>query len=613
MAQEDHIPDVIKNAYELVVSSGICRITESLRSDLEGAPGDAEFSCVLPIPTPNSENLPSEVMMRVRIPSTFPLSKVNFFPEGDEVRGFPHQDAETGKLCLIDEFLAPRNKQRLLRYVGWAKEWLEDAAHGVLLRTGDPYELPDFSRRELADSLPTKRSFLFVETEQSYAQWTQHVGNAGRVLLARPKTFPSIVPIRFWDGDRASIWQPGFSEKTLEGDSRLWGRWVLLTDLRYFRHRPPQTYGELDSMCRSGGVDLQQNLASAWKEGNTDPEIAIVLVGFPIPGVVGQEPSEIHWQPLVFNNIRADRRAHKPKRGGIKKGRLWDLVKRSFLSDEQLPWSKASNISRSRLYARGAHCDAFQSKEIMIIGCGALGSQLAELLARGGAGSLSLLDAEQFHMDNQCRHTLDGRHIERSKAQSLAERLSTINPLSTIKGYVARLPLPKVLDDGLQEASDAIASADLLIDCTSDDNAFDWLNLLAKNDRKRFVSLFFDFGARFLTMCVSGKHTSCKTVFRKLMEDIKRGGTPLSSDNYFRNPSKEEQVIPGAGCWHPTFPARNDHVSMLTGAAIDVLNDLLDQPLRPDGHGILIRRSIIGADTKIPQPLVEIVWRKAYR
>ena len=38
----------------------------------------------------------------------------------------------------------------LICYVKWAIEWLNDAAKGILLKPGEPYELPDFSRKLLA-------------------------------------------------------------------------------------------------------------------------------------------------------------------------------------------------------------------------------------------------------------------------------------------------------------------------------------------------------------------------------------------------------------------------------------------------------------------------------
>ena len=106
---------------------------------------------------PNAEKLPGEITLRVVIPETFPREPVEFYPEN--VNAFPHQDAESGKLCLPEEALAPLDASRLLCYVKWAIQWLKDAANGKLLQPGEPYELPDFSREASEVAVANKCSF----------------------------------------------------------------------------------------------------------------------------------------------------------------------------------------------------------------------------------------------------------------------------------------------------------------------------------------------------------------------------------------------------------------------------------------------------------------------
>src|SRR5439155_17758484 len=128
--------------------------------------------------------------------------------------------------------------------------------------------------------------------------------------------------------------------------------------------------------------------------------------------------------------------------------------------------------------------------------------------------------------------------------------------------------LPRV--DKAVEAS--LTAADFLIDCTANEGAFLWLSRFARASQKRFASLFLSFNARFITVCISGKQASCARVARRLFHSIQNGQTPIDAKSYFEIPTKEEQVIPGAGCWHPTFPARIDHVWMLTAAAVDFVD-----------------------------------------
>jgi hypothetical protein len=68
-------------------------------------------------------------------------------------------------------------------------------------------------------------------------------------------------------------------------------------------------------------------------------------------------------------------------------------------------------------------------------------------------------------------------------------------------------------------------------------------------------------------------------------------------------------IIPGAGCWHPTFPAQNRHIWLLGCCAVDLIVAWVQQPYRCDGHGILIRRS----NAEAGGPVTEVIWNRSYR
>ncbi|GMT99597.1 hypothetical protein KH5H1_37170 [Corallococcus caeni] len=60
---------------------------------------------------------------------------------------------------------------------------------------------------------------------------------------------------------------------------------------------------------------------------------------------------------------------------------------------------------------------------VAIVGCGSLGSGVAEILARAGVGRLTLVDPDSLSWDNVARHALGGSAVGRSKASELASRL----------------------------------------------------------------------------------------------------------------------------------------------------------------------------------------------
>lgn len=78
-----------------------------------------------------------------------------------------------------------------------------------------------------------------------------------------------------------------------------------------------------------------------------------------------------------------------------------------------------------------------QGKKVLLLGCGSLGSPIAELLARSGIGELHLLDMETFEAENCGRHIMGARDLGLSKADSLAKRLQELIPNITTKAHRA--------------------------------------------------------------------------------------------------------------------------------------------------------------------------------
>ena len=466
--------DIVVEAYNRLLRQRIVEITLPIRVNLSEGETGWEFECISKVPYPNTGKVPKEVILRVLIPETFPMEPVEFYPEN--VKAFPHQDAETGKLCLPEEALAPVDASRLVCYVKWAIEWLKDAANDRLLQSGEPYELPDFSRKLLKSPLPTSVPFIFEESLNSYGKWESRLGTYGIVECFWGKGISAIFAMRYHQKDGSLIRDSEFAPGVLDTGRKIEGNWLLVSDIRYERHRPPQTYEEIDTLCASNGIDFYSILKSAWCFGNSC-EIGILLIGFPIPKTVGQPPDEIHWQPILFSNYDAVKgRPKKRKRNAAsnKREQTWEKFRGSgcFSTSQQLPWGKVENIARDRLYARGAYPSKVQTTPIAVFGCGALGGSIAELLARGGVHQMTLVDSDTIKFGNLCRHTLDGSSVGVNKARALAETLSRANPLSKIKGYFDSVPLGSQSDQALRQA---IMDAKILIDCTTSEAAFQWV------------------------------------------------------------------------------------------------------------------------------------------
>jgi hypothetical protein len=111
-----------------------------------------------------------------------------------------------------------------------------------------------------------------------------------------------------------------------------------------------------------------------------------------------------------------------------------------------------------------------------------------------------------------------------------------------------------------------------------------------------------------VTVAVSGRSTSCSRVCQRLYDDIFGGKTPVTAEEFGGQPNVTELVLPGAGCWHPTFPAANADIWLMAAAGVNALNQLFGESLKTDGTAFLLRRNLNAFATPL-----EVVWMKKYR
>ena len=79
---------------------------------------------------------------------------------------------------------------------------------------------------------------------------------------------------------------------------------------------------------------------------------------------------------------------------------------------------------------------------VLVCGCGALGSMIAERLARAGVGAIRLVDRDWVELSNLQRQTLFTEHdaeLARPKAVAAAEHLARINSQLEVEGVVEDL------------------------------------------------------------------------------------------------------------------------------------------------------------------------------
>ena len=140
---------------------------------------------------------------------------------------------------------------------------------------------------------------------------------------------------------------------------------------------------------------------------------------------------------------------------------------------------------------------------VLLVGCGALGTVLAETLVRAGVGHLRICDRDFIELDNLQRQVLfDERDIADNlpKAQAAAAKLSLINSNVVVE--------PLVLDANHGNIESVADGADLLLDGTDNFETRFLLNDLAVSSQRPWVYGAV-VGSTGLTMTIIPNDTPC--------------------------------------------------------------------------------------------------------
>ncbi|MFZ3000331.1 MAG: ThiF family adenylyltransferase [Undibacterium umbellatum] len=110
------------------------------------------------------------------------------------------------------------------------------------------------------------------------------------------------------------------------------------------------------------------------------------------------------------------------------------------------------------------------SKRVLLLGCGSLGCQVAEVLARSGVGKIDIVDMDIFNGPNVSRHVLGMSAVRTGKALTLAARLTNEIPRIAVQGFgdTAQRWVLEHCKPG---------KYDLIIDCTADSGVRQFLAL----------------------------------------------------------------------------------------------------------------------------------------
>lgn len=439
--------------------------------------------------------------------------------------------------------------ERLAWHCTRAIDWLDHAAKEQLAQNGDPYELPDYPTEGPAFTVTTG------EGDDGGSSWTGVSETFGMAELVWLRTDPGRLIVRTFgrlDGQvlRSVKWGShiaAIADRHIE--RALWIRLPTLPILSPYQ--APMTWGELATACGDMKVDVLEILRSAAPKLRDDRQHFLLLGGM-IPRQYGQPAVRMAWLPILLPCLSCGPTTAKGFR--TNEQGYWQRDRAELLGrNKPVRWQHFENWHEDDLSSRGAFSPQLKSSSVLVVGAGAVGSAVAELLVRGGVRNVMIVDGEDLKGGNLVRHTLLLADVDQNKALGVAKRLALANPHSCIKGFEYQLGrLPGSAFAQVQQCS-------CIVDCTGSDGVLHQLSTLPWGTSKLFCSISTGFRAERLFLFMARGAAFPHAEFIEKMHKW----LVLEQEEF----AKEKFPREGVGCWHPVFPARTDDIWLCASIA----------------------------------------------
>ncbi len=503
-------------------------------------------------------SVPATTDWYVVITEQFPKGPLKLYPskiggitatyqhQMNNAEGLPDLLWRRGELCLTSDIKSlgipgidaepVEASARMIWNIQRARKWLEDCSNGVLTKPGDPFELPDFhaSRAYTFAYIGVRPDTGLGGTQNGVAVCRLADNNWVSLTELQSAELKSIMKFKWGEHVR------GLARENL-------AIWVRLDGVPLIGPwGAPMTWHELQTACLERGVDVMAVLKSNASRIR-DGLVHLLILGIPIPEIVGGPIAKIHWQAVEIPVL-----SHRKTPGIRNKERsLWSRDVAEVLKGE-LAWVESEDWGSSEMTARGRLPDSFTQRTVTVIGAGAIGMIVAESLARSGCSRICIIDQDEVKAGNLCRHLLTLKDVGANKATAAASRLSLAAPTVEVS------PIPNIFSSLMID----LESPQLIIDCTGSDDVADELGRVEQRTGNVFVSVSISFGAKQLFLYAQREKFDAS----KFRDQLR----PLLQKSFREEGSR---LLPreGVGCWHPVFPARVDQVWMLGAFAIGVL------------------------------------------
>lgn len=505
-----------------------------------------------------------ELIINTAIPYSFPFESIVF--STDSIKGYPHLYQNVPgdyKFCLNTPFIddiAEKLQLEMTRLADWIKIYLNGG------KIDNHYDYLIFPRTESFE-------LFFSETSEDFTADRFADKSFGEFDLYKFKLdHLKSTSVFFSDnlGNHLNPWNTSILSAANKEKHK--GYWVYIENEPVDQDK--SVYSTWSDLCHSSfsaefvsyiKERMRFEFAThkkeyTYKSIGKKSNFSVKKFDFKLPVAIGYKiPSEksgfeIHWELVLLYY-------HEAKHL------------------EKIGWAFSKNISEQRFFGRGGFCKYFRELSIIILGVGAIGSSVAEILVRGGIKKLALADGDMVDSGNICRSSYSLTDYSANKAKQLGEILEKISPHVKITYTPLNFKGQPQFSNEYENQKDLINEFDLVIDCT------------ASNEVLYFLS-HLDTKSRIITLGITNKANQLLCLSREEGDSLfDKRRVVLYSFGEIVPPSFFE----GTGCFYPTFEA----------SFFDI-NSLLNMTLRHINHQLLNKTKITSFHVAYEKDRIEI-------
>jgi hypothetical protein len=346
-----------------------------------------------------------------------------------------------------------------------------------------------------------------------------------------------------------------------------------------------------------------------------------VFVGSPMRGTAGTEERLIHLAAWRLAGNEAERlsrlvqlwEARDPALVNVTRDAIVEVV--VWILEAEISWAvvyeRRASVVERRDNGRPAHwLHADCGKTVLVLGCGALGSPIAEYCLRGGSRKLILVDNGYVTPGILVRQPYEDADIGHLKAEALGARLRYLGFGTEIVSHV---------DSAVNfiEGADGAPPVDLIIDATANPTVAAMIELKRWTCASTWppvltVGIGHDAERGFAVLALPGATGAGVDLVRKLaLVAHAESGLADVAEDFFPMEPRARAFVPEPGCSSATFRGSAPEVQALAAYLFaGALSDLADPSNL--GQNVLVSarlaRLASAANMGGLEDLTELIW-----